>query len=145
MTRVDFYLLDDLTVMAGARFACRLALKAVQGGQQVYVHTDSAAQSTQFDDLLWDYPRHRFVPHACVATDQTDQRTTPLLIGHTEPPTDNVLINLGADIPEFFGRFERVAEIVVGERREIGRERYRFYRDCGYPLHHHEMSNWEES
>jgi DNA polymerase III subunit chi len=46
-------------------------------------------------------------------------------------------------VPTFFGRFERVAEIIVQDRRDVGRDRYRFYRDRGYPLFHHELDEWE--
>ena len=71
---------------------------------------------------------------------------TPVLIGWGEEPTgDEVLINLADQVPKFIGRFDRVAEIIVGERKDDGRERYKFYRDCGYPLHHHELTNWEEA
>ena len=69
-----------------------------------------------------------------------------MLIGWGDDPQgDEVLVNLADQVPKFIGRFERVAEIIVGERKDDGRERYKFYRDCGYPLHHHEMSNWEEA
>lgn len=141
MTRVDFYLLEDMQLIAAARFACRLAHKAVQGGQQVYLHADDKAHATQLDELLWEYPRHRFLPHEI-----GEQSAAPVVIGYgDEPIGDEVLINLAGRIPDFFGRYERVAEIVVEERRDEGRERYKFYRDCGYPLYHHELSNWEDA
>jgi len=54
-------------------------------------------------------------------------------------------VNLADEIPGFFGRFDRVAEIVVGENRDAGRERYKFYRDRGFPLFHHELDDWESS
>jgi DNA polymerase-3 subunit chi len=52
-----------------------------------------------------------------------------------------LLINLAADVPDFFSRYERVAEIVDGnaERRAQSRERYRFYRDRGYQLNSHQV------
>jgi len=148
VTRVDFYLLEDVQLIAAARFACRLAHKAVQGGQRVYLHADDETHAVQLDDLLWEYPRHRFLPHEISeqAALEDDVRDTPVIIGYGDKPIgDEVLINLAGHIPDFFGRYERVAEIVVEERREEGRERYKFYRDCGYPLYHHELSNWEEA
>jgi DNA polymerase-3 subunit chi len=52
-----------------------------------------------------------------------------------------VLINLAGAVPEFFSRYHRVAELVDsnGQRREQGRERFRFYRDRGYELITHQM------
>jgi DNA polymerase III subunit chi len=52
-----------------------------------------------------------------------------------------VLINLGAEVPQFFGRFERVAEL-VDQRPELlaqSRERFRFYRERGYELNTHQL------
>jgi len=52
-----------------------------------------------------------------------------------------VLINLAGDVPEFFSRYQRVAEVVDANatRREQSRERYRFYRDRGYKLNTHQV------
>ena len=113
---------------------------------------------------MWEYPRNRFLPHevrteppAAELTLQAPQQNgeavslsspteAPVVIGYGQAPIgDEVLINLASQIPDFFGRYERVAEIIVEERREEGRERYKFYRDCGYPLYHHELSNWEDA
>jgi DNA polymerase-3 subunit chi len=65
-------------------------------------------------------------------------------LGWTEPDgLDGVLINLSDEIPRFFGRFDRVAEVIPRSRRDAGRDRYKFYRDRGYPLFHHELDDWE--
>ena len=52
-----------------------------------------------------------------------------------------LLINLAPQVPETFGRYERLAEIVGAstETRERGRERYRFYRERGYTLQTHQL------
>ncbi|MEZ5558282.1 MAG: DNA polymerase III subunit chi [Pseudomonadales bacterium] len=142
MTRVDFYVLEDVDLQAAQRFACRLAVRAVASGSAVHIHVDDAAAAAELDDRLWQYPEHRFIPHR--SEHQTDGAAAPLVLGWSQPAApDGVLINLGGEIPGFFGRFERVAEIVVGATREQGRARYKFYRDRGYPLFHHELSDWE--
>jgi len=143
MTRVDFYILDDQTADASMRFACRLGLKAYLAGNPVHVHVDSEARALEIDELMWDYPKHRFLPHEIVQADKEPK--SPIQIGH-EPPHHQagLLINLSTEVPRFFGRFDRVAEIIVGNAREEGRTRYAHYRDRGYPLHHHELSDWEK-
>ena len=144
MTRVDFYLLPDVDAAAKLRFACRLAHKAATSGKRVHVRTVDSDQAIELDAVMWAYPAELFLPHD-IAQDGTTS-TAPVLIGHTEPDPadDEVLINLGTQIPDYFGRFERVAEIVLGPEREDGRERYKYYRDRGYPLFHHDLDNWEE-
>lgn len=142
MTRVDFYILQDVDFDAARRFACRLAVKAMTGGMPVHLHVDDAAVATDLDDLLWNYPEHRFVPHAVQG--RTTSRPAPVVVGWDTPQNpEGVLVNLSADIPTFFGRFDRVAEIVVGANRDTGRERYKFYRDRGFPLFDHHLDDWE--
>jgi DNA polymerase III subunit chi len=144
VTRVDFYVLQDVDLTAASRFACRLATKAVSNGHRVHIHTGDRASASDLDELLWHYPEHRFVPHA--REDDPASGRAPLVLGWSQPQhPDGVLINLSAEIPTFFGRFERVAEIVVEANRGVGRERYKFYRDRGFPLHHHELDDWESA
>ena len=143
MTRVDFYILPDMGAEAAMRFACRLSLKALQNQLDVHVHVQDAPTATAVDALMWDYPQHRFLPHQVIDEDNQTS-TSPIHVGFNEPLLQaGLLINLAADIPSFFGRFDRVAEIVVGDSREQGRDRYKYYRDRGFPLHHHELNDWE--
>ena len=143
MTRVDFYLLPDVDVEAKFRFACRLALRAIHGGQQVQVRTATPDAAAMLDELMWSYPEDRFLPHALL--DEPEAADAPIRIGHVEPAPgpDQVLVNLADDVPGFFARFERVAEVVAGPERVAGRARYRHYRERGYPLFHHDLDDWE--
>ncbi len=144
MTRVDFYILQDVDLSAMQRFACRLACKAVDSGNRVYLHTTTEQCAKDFDDLLWAYPEQRFMPHA--RADDEAAAGAPIVIGWDQPEGhDGVLINLSDHIPTFFGRFDRVAEIVVAATTSRGRERYQFYRDRGYPLFDHHLDDWEAS
>jgi DNA polymerase-3 subunit chi len=144
MTRVDFYILQDVAMPARVRFACRLAAKAVVAGHRVILHASDEAAAQEIDELLWHYPDRRFLPH-CMQDDITSS-VAPLLVTWQEPPRyDGVLVNLTHTVPEFFGRFDRVAEVVVQDIRDEGRDRYKFYRDRGFPLYHHELDEWETS
>jgi DNA polymerase-3 subunit chi len=143
MTRIDFYILEDVHLTAQHRFACRLAAKALSGSNQpVILHTGDEQTARTLDELLWDYPDKRFVPHTLQGNGSGQD--SEVLITWQEPPHfDGVLVNLAPEVPEFFNRFHRVAEVIVGEIRDQGRERYRFYRHRGYPLYDHKMAEWE--
>ena len=144
MTRIDFYILQDQTSDASMRFACALGLKAYLKGSPVHIHVPDQAYAEELDGLMWDYPKHRFIPHEILA--ESGKPSSPVQISHRPPHHEQgLLINLGQDVPTFFGRFDRVAEIIVAETRDLGRTRYKHYRDRGYPLHHHEMTDWEAS
>lgn len=142
MTRVDFYILEQQQGEARARFACRLAEKAWQQGNKVYIHTAGAEQSARIDDLLWTFRAGSFIPHSLDEDATAD--TVEIHIGHGDEPQhhDQVLINLAPEVPLFFSRFKRVAELVDQDEecRQQGRERFRFYRDRGYPLTNHTIS-----
>ena len=113
MTRVDFYILSDMTKDAALRFACRLSLKAFQSGHTVHVNVTDEDEAQSLDQLMWDYPKHRFLPHK--NTSDGDAATgVPVHISYAEPHFNaGLMINLSNSVPAFFGRFDRVAEIVV--------------------------------
>ena len=142
MTKVDFYILEQHHHEARQRFACRLAEKAWQQGNRVYIHTESAEQSQRLDDLLWTFRTGSFIPHSLDGENRPDE--VAIHIGHQEEPQhhEQVLINLAPEVPLFFSRFERVADLVDQneETRKQGRQRFRFYRDRGYPLNNHTIS-----
>ena len=141
MTRIDFYILKDTGEKGQPLFTCRLTEKAFQQGHRVYINTTSASQLEQLDDLLWTFRAGSFLPHAIVS--EAGTRDHPVLLGHESEPQDSndVLINLSNDVPPYFSRFKRVAELVSGEasQRSAARERYRFYKDRGYTLNTHEI------
>ena len=144
MTRIDFYILPDQDLDARHRFACRLSSKAIVSGTGVHLHSGDADHARALDELLWQYPDGRFLPHRVLEAQPVAEVAEPITIGaSTFSGADDLLINLAPDIPKFFGRFARVAEIVVQCRRDEGRERYKWYRDRGYPLFHHELNDWE--
>jgi DNA polymerase-3 subunit chi len=141
MTRVDFYILQDSRADARHELTCKLAEKAYKQGHKVYINTASNQQLKLLDELLWTFRDGSFLPHDCYHAGDTDDQ--PILLGHAIEPDgpDDVLVNLADDIPAFFSRFNRVAELVGGDdtQRESARDRYRFYKDRGYTLNTHKL------
>ncbi len=144
MTRVDFYVLDS-GGDARERFACRLTEKIYRLGHRVLVHPRGASQARELDKMLWTWRDGSFVPHLAwePGIDAGDAEATPVIVGDGgDTPVDaDVLINLSDEVPAFFSRFERVAEIVDSDpaRRSLSRERFAFYRDRGYPMDSHRI------
>ena len=54
---------------------------------------------------------------------------------------DDLLINLQLDIPAFFGRFHRVAEVVTQDEASLAalRKSWLFYKERGYQLEKHDL------
>lgn len=137
MTRIDFYQIESDE--APLAFACRLVEKIYRAGHRIYIHTKDADEAAALDDLLWTFRPERFIPHCLQSTGEE----APIRIGHAAEPDDHqqVLVNLSGVVPDFFSRFERVAEVVPLDEnsRKSARENYKFYKDRGYPLEYHPM------
>jgi len=143
MTQVDFYVLQGDSPQNRFQFACRLADKIYRLGNRVFIHTESAEQSRQLDDLLWTFQQNSFLPHGIAG--QAGDPPPPVQLAHDVEPDagSQVLINLADEVPLFFSRFERVAELVNQDNavKQSGRKRYSFYKERGYELRSHEISN----
>ena len=144
MTRIDFYILNSPSPEDALLFCCRLAEKAWRSGHRVLIHSDNSATTEQLDRLLWESRPSSFVPHS-TNTEETitlchpDSDSTPADMGEHS----DVLINTSAQLPESFSRFRRMAEVVVQQEAALAasRERYRFYKQRGYPLHNHQIAS----
>ena len=142
-TRVDFYVLPDDSTDGPLATACRLCEKAVGSGKRVHVHAPDAAVAQEIDRLLWVYKQGGFIGHERVGASD-DPAPATVLIGSGEPLPSHrdVLVNLGAAVPPFFDRFERVLEIVAGDTatRAQSRKRFKFYRDRGLNPETHKIN-----
>ena len=142
MTRVDFYLLDHATEGGRDAAVCKLTHKAFRLGHRVYILTGDHDGAQRLDRLLWIFAASSCIPHGLGA--RPADTGLPVLIGHEAPPPayEDVLITLAPQVPEYFSRFQRVAEVVNGgdADKTLARERFRFYRDRGYALQTHNLA-----
>lgn len=140
-TRVDFYLLNEHVPDGKLKAACRLSKKIIAQNLTAYIRATDADQAARLDDLLWTFDQGSFIPHRL---DWNDGETAPVIIGQEPPASENpeVLINLGAETPEHFRVYQRVAEIVdaLDADKQLGRQRYKLYKDNGCQLETHHIS-----
>jgi DNA polymerase III subunit chi len=139
VTRIDFYV--------GARdridVACRLAAKAVQAKTRLIVYAPDETVLAKIDRLLWTQSAIGFIPH-CMSHDPLASETPVLLARNIDsPPVDDVILNLADACPPTFARFQRLLEIVSQDDADkaAARERFRFYRDRGYRIETHNLSD----
>lgn len=138
MTSIDFYhnAPDKVAI------ACRLLARLYAQGRRAVVFAPDEVLAGQLDRILWMQPATGFLPH--VREESPLAAETPVIItGALQSlPHDEVLLNLSAEPPPGFSRFEQLVEIVGREDadRVPARERYKFYRDRGYTLSAHDSS-----
>ena len=88
---------------------------------------------------MWSYRPASFLPHGLLGTAEASN----IAIGWGQEPGDHddLLINLQLNVPPFFGRFHRVAEVVTQDpdSLEALRASWRFYQERGYQLEKHDL------
>jgi DNA polymerase III subunit chi len=138
MTRIDFYSNADPKLQV----ACQLIARALKEQLQVVVYAPDQNAARGFDKLLWTYQAIGFVPH-CLASDPLSAET-PVIIAFddSERAHYRVLLNLHTESPPAFSRYERLIELVGSDDddRQRARNRFRYYRDRGYEIRHHDLT-----
>jgi DNA polymerase-3 subunit chi len=144
--RIDFYVLGSAASGERRRLACRLAEQAYLANLRVIIWSATEAEARTLDELLWTFEERAFVPHR-ISRDalELEDRGTPV---HVTVALDAVedadlLVNLADRLPEGLPRFARVAEIMDAdeERRRLGRERFKAYREQKLALKTHQCED----
>lgn len=134
MPQVDFYVTQDTDGESRLRLACRVTEKAYLAGHRVLVWCSESGQLARFDELLWTFADHSFVPHEMLAATDAAPAAPVILSAGIEPAgRPEVFVNLDAGVPPLALRADRVVEFIDGNPalRAAGRERFRQYRDQG--------------
>ncbi|MGC1387750.1 MAG: DNA polymerase III subunit chi [Steroidobacteraceae bacterium] len=141
--RVDFYVLNSPTPRERHTFACRLIEKAYLQGLRVVVLSASASEATALDDLLWTFNDRAFVPHRLCRDQESITEDTPVHVSTdlNAAAAADLLVNLSDRLPTGLERFARIAEIIDAdpERRRLGRERFKSYRELKLTPNTHQM------
>jgi DNA polymerase-3 subunit chi len=146
--RVDFYVLKSTAARQRWAFACRLTEKAYLKNLSVVIVNDTLADAQALDDLLWTFNERSFIPHK-VCTDEHSLDPAAKVHLAALPaalPAADLLVNLTAHLPAHWERYPRIAEIIDAdeERRRLGRERFKTYRDLKVTLETHQLDETAE-
>ena len=141
--RVDFYVLSSMAAQQRWGIACRLTAKAYLKALSVVIWSGNAEEARLGDEMLWTFDDHSFVPHRLIGASAPFDAATPVhLVLELEPvECGDLLINLSNRLPSGLGRFARIAEIIDAdpERRRLGRERFKAYREHKLALETHRL------
>ena len=141
MTQIDFH----TNVADSIDYTCRLVrtARARAADSRIVILAQDRRQLSALDQALWTFSAQDFLPHAEVQDPLAAQ--SPVVLTDTdsaELPHHDILINLSGAMPAYFAQFGRMFEIVSTDAAEVdaGRQRYAHYRQRGYQLSHHVMS-----
>ena len=144
MTRIEFHFNTSERLL----HTCRLVRKARAQNLRIAV-VGAPATLKQLDAELWHFQDVSFLAH-CTAQDPPEiQRASPVALG-PDPHAwgiNEVLLNLGDEVPDDFERFARLIEIVSSDDhgRFQARVRWKHYKSLGFEILQHDLSKVPET
>ncbi len=146
--RVDFYVLKSAVAQQRWAFACRLTEKAYLRDMKIVIANDTPADARALDDMLWTFNERSFIPHKiCLDEESADPAANVQLTVSPGPAlAADLLVNLSGGLPADWERYPRIAEIIDAdaERRRLGRERFKAYREMKVTLETHQLEESAE-
>ena len=102
----------------------------------VFILTASEQDSQRVDELLWNFPPNRFVPHVLSAEKPSHHNLVRI---YHQPPDDShyLLINLTEQPVAIAGKLERIFEIVVPEEADSASARHEHYEKLNCTIQTH--------
>ena len=124
-------------------YACRFARKAQRSGARLVI-TGPADTLAVLDGMLWSMMPQDFVAHCRGdAEDELLQFSSVVLaVDVQQAPHQEMLLNMGDAVPEGFGSFDRLVEVVSATDeidRNEARARWRHYASRGYAITRHDL------
>lgn len=144
MTEITFH----FNVPHRLSYSSRLVRKAYQKGASVVV-IGAAEDLVQLGELLWNVSPVDFIPHCSVESPPATVAASAVVLADTLAgiERDEVVLNIGHDLPEQFERFQRLIEIVTADEhdRAAARLRWKHYASRGYAVLQHDLAAVREA
>ncbi|TDF39312.1 DNA polymerase III subunit chi [Alteromonadaceae bacterium M269] len=139
MSHAIFYLLEQASGdTAASHFdaACHVAAECYSNKQKCLVWCDNQQDAEQIDELLWQLPTERFVPHNLLGDGPKGGAAVEITWETPARSNRTVLINLASEAPSFSRQFRQVFDFVPAEEnlKQQARNRYKSYRGAGISL-----------
>ena len=124
-------------------YACRFARKLARSEHRLVI-TGAQPLLDALDIQLWGMAPSDFIAHCRGDSPEQLLRASPVVLTADPRQVEHheVLLNLGDDVPEGFGSYQRLVEVVSAEDtqdRDRARARWRHYAQRGYTIVRHDL------
>lgn len=124
-------------------YACRFARKVQRSGARLVIAAQPDTLAA-LDRMLWNVAPPDFVAHCLADADEELVHASPVLLtaAPRSAPHHEVLLNLLPKVPDGFGSFDRLVEVVSAHDeadRGAARARWRHYAARGYAITRHDL------
>lgn len=139
MTQIEFHFNTPERLL----YTCKLLRKARRQGLRIAV-VGAPTTLKALGSALWRFQDVSFLAHCTDQDAPQVQQASSIALG-ADPHAwgiDEVLVNLGDEVPVDFGRFKRLVEVVTNDDhgRAQARVRWKHYKSLGYELQQHDLS-----
>lgn len=141
MSAVRFYALaDDTVAPAGHENVPAVCIKACELTAELYSQKKKSvvlcadqAQAEAVDELLWQLPAGRFVPHNLAGEGPNGGAPVEIVWQLQSLPRKQCLINLSGQMVNNFNQFQQIIDFVPVEAtaKQLARERYKQFQQAG--------------
>lgn len=132
MPQVTFYPLSSLDADPASR-ACTLVANAYGNRQKVIILCATQQQAEQLDELLWQLPAERFVPHNLYGEGPSSGTPVEICWHKSQLARRQVVVNLSASMLDAPQQFQHIIDFVPVEEeaKQAARVRYKQYQQAG--------------
>lgn len=125
-------------------YACRFARKLVRSDRRLVITAPQPVLEL-LDGMLWRTHPLDFIAHGSSSSSSPEVRdASPVLLmaDPREAAVREVLLNLGHELPQGFGSYQHLIEVVAADDeddRRQARQRWRHYAARGYTIARHDL------
>lgn len=147
MTEIGFY---HLTQTPLERALPKLLEKVLASGARAVVISGSVERVGALNAALWTYEPDSFLPHGCAADGDAADQPIWLTADDENPNGATILLLTDGAASDSIDEYDRCLEMFDGRDDAAvaaARERWRAYRDAGYPLAYWQQTDrggWEQ-
>ncbi|QJR80140.1 DNA polymerase III subunit chi [Alteromonas pelagimontana] len=142
MPQVTFYSLPDENNAAAVK-ACNLIAEAYSRKQRCAVLCASQQAAETVDDLLWQLPADRFVPHNMVGEGPPTGTPVEICWEESQLSRRNMVVNLSEKMLSSLNHYQHIIDFVphAEEAKKAARIRYKQYQQAGCSMQFQSADN----